>query len=175
VLFADIASVPADFVKYFVMMCLALGGMWLAHRRGSQASGSKAEPINIAQPLSVDASVSHAPVYAHKQDIDAIKADIERRTRENLRQHEESSKQLAAVIEAGNTRLQSMLTALHDMETRMTKATLGEIRTLHERLNPVAEKVTAHEASIKSHDTRLAELWQWICKIWEHIPKAKKA
>lgn len=170
----DISTVPADFVKYFIMMCLALGGMWLAHRRGSQASGSKSEPVNIAQPLNVDANVSHAPVYAHKTEVDAIKADIERRTRENLRQHEDTGKQLAAVIEAGSTRLQAMLTALHEMETRMTKATLTEMRGLHERLNPVAERVTAHEASLESHNTRLAELWQWICKIWEHIPKTKK-
>lgn len=163
----DISSVPADFVKNFLIMfafCTVGAGAYIFGRRGSAGS-----PMHIEQPVSVDANVSHAPVYAHKSELDAIKKDIENRSRENLRQHEDNRDQLAAVIAAGNDRLQSMLTALHDMESRMTTATLSEIRSLHERINPLAEKVSANEQALQGTKDRIQHLWEMIQQLWSHV------
>lgn len=163
----DISSVPADFVKSFLIMfafVLALGGGVIWGRRGSKGS-----PMHIKQPVAVDANVSHAPVYAHQSAVEKLRADMEARTRENLRQHEESAKQLAAVIEAGNERLQSMLNALHEMETRMTKATIDEVRSLHERINPIAEACATHRADIKGLSDRLQHLWEMVQNLWAQV------
>lgn len=163
----DITAVPADFVKYFFMMVAfvaALGGGIAMGRRGSKGS-----PMHIEQPVSVDANVSHAPVYAHQHALEKLRADMEARTRENLRQHEDNAKQLTAVIEAGNQRLQQMLTALHEMESRMTTATLSEIRGLHERINPLAEKVSGNDKAIEGMKDRMQHLWEMIQQLWSQV------
>lgn len=171
----DISGVPAEFVKSFMIMVgflIALGGGIAWGRRGSKES-----PLHVEQPVDVNAQVTHAPVYAHRTELDAVKADIERRTRENLRQHEDNREQLTAVIAAGNERLQSMLTALHDMETRMTTATLAEIRGIHERINPLGEQVAAHKAEIKGMRDRIQQIWEMLQSVWSHVfskPAPKK-
>lgn len=163
----DISGVPADFVKYFMIMLgfvLALyGGMTIGRK------GTKGNPLHLEQPVSVDANVSHAPVYAHQSALEKLRADMESRTRENLRQHEDDAKQLTAVIEAGNQRLQQMLTALHEMETRMTNATLKEIRTLHERINPIAEASASHKSDITAINARIQHLWEMIQSLWSQV------
>jgi hypothetical protein len=162
-----IESVPADFVKNFLIMFgfVTIGaGAYIFGRRGS-----KGNPMHLESPVNVDATVSHAPVYAHHSELDAIKQDIERRSRENLRQHEDHREQLAEVIAAGNDRLQSMLTALHEMENRMTTATLSEIRGLHERINPLAEKVSANDQAITGMKDRIQHLWEMIQQLWSQV------
>lgn len=163
----DIGGVPADFVKSFLIMMAfmgALGGGVIWGRRGSKGS-----PMHIEQPVSVDATVSHAPVYAHQTSLEKLRADMESRTRENLRQHEENSKHLTAALEAGNERLQSMLTALHEMETRMTTATLSEIRGLHERINPLSEMSASNKTAIDGLQGRMQHLWEMIQQLWAHV------
>lgn len=163
----DISSVPAEFVKNFLIMfafCTVGAGAYIFGRRGSKGS-----PMHIEQPVSVDATVSHAPVYAHHSELDAIKQDIERRSRENLRQHQDHRDQLAEVIAAGNDRLQSMLTALHEMETRMTTATLSEIRGLHERINPLESLSASNKTAIEGLQGRMQHLWEMIQSLWAHV------
>jgi hypothetical protein len=162
-----IDGVPAEFVKNFLIMFgfVTIGaGAYIFGRRGS-----KGNPMHIEQPVSVDATVSHAPVYALATTLDKLRSDMEARTRENLRQHEEASKQLAAVIEAGNDRLQSMLHALHEMESRMTTATLSEIRSIHERINPLAEQTASNRTGIEALQGRLSHLWEMIQSLWAQV------
>lgn len=163
---AGIEGVPAEFVKNFLIMfafCTVGAGAYIFGRRGSKGS-----PMHIEQPVSVDATVSHAPVYAHHSELDAIKQDIERRSRENLRQHEDHREQLSAVIAAGNDRLQAMLTALHEMESRMTSATVKEVAKLHERINPLGEMAASHKSEIKGINDRIQHLWEMIQQLWHH-------
>jgi len=162
-----IDGVPAEFVKNFLIMfgfVMVGGGAYLFGRRGSKGS-----PMHVEQPIGINATVTPAPVYAQQSALDAVKSDIERRTRENLRQHEENSKHLTAALEAGNERLQSMLTALHDMESRMTKATLSEIRSLHERINPLGEMAASHKSEIKGLNDRIQHLWEMIQSLWAQV------
>lgn len=155
----DISSVPAEFVKNWWVMLLAFGGMWLAYRKGKQ--GTKADPISIEQPLEV------RTVKSLDEKIAAI-------ARENLRQHNATAERINKVIQGGEERATTILGALHAMETRMTQATLKEIKDIHERLNPVAQRVEGHHSDIKHINSRYAEVWQSLCKLWDHINLAKK-
>lgn len=155
-----VGDVPADFVKHFIIMLMSIVGMWIAYKKGQK--GTKAEPLSIEQPLEV------RTVKSLDEKIAAI-------ARENLRQHNATAERINKVIQGGEDRASTILSALHAMETRMTTATLKEIKDIHERLNPVAERVNGHHEAIKRIDIRCGELWDWICKIWEHIAHPKKA
>ena len=162
-----IDGVPAEFVKNFLIMFgfVTIGaGAYIFGRRGS-----KGDPMHLKQPIDINATTMAAPVYAHQSALDNVKADIERRSRENLRQHEENAKHLTAALEAGSERLQSMLTALHEMETRMTSATLSEIRSLHERINPIGEMAASHKSEIKGLNDRIQHLWEMIQSLWAQV------
>jgi hypothetical protein len=171
----DVSGVPAEFVKYFVMMCMAGAGMWYAHKRGMQANGTKSDPVSIAQPLDVRTVPDHAIKGDTREELKSLDEKITASARENLRQHNATAERINQVIKAGEDRMSTFLNALHAMESRMTTATLKEIKDIHERLNPVAEKVQGHHESIKHLNTRVAELWTWICKIFDQLPLLKKS
>ncbi len=125
----DISSVPAEFVKYFLIMMMFAGGLYLAHRKGMQASGTKAEPVNIAQPLEVKQQAQ----YAHRADVEHMKKEVQR------------------IMEAGDERRVEIIEAINESERR----TLVELRELHQRLNPVAEACKAHAAVLQQIEHRL--------------------
>lgn len=168
--FADsssgISSVPDWFVKYFVMMAAFFGGLWLAYRRGQRVSGTREEPINIAQPLAVsvdtEVKVRQAQEWASKSEVAQELASLEQRMeamgRENLRQHNATAKQIADLLKAGADRRAEILQALHGSEQRTQGTVLQEARRIHERLNPVAEGVTAHESALQQIHQRIAAM-----------------
>lgn len=170
---ADISSVPADFVKYFAIMLAFVAGLYLAHRKGTQATGTKEEPVNVAQPLEVKRSAEYAHKNETQSELKKLDDKMEAMARENLRQHNTQGGKLADVITAGAERENTILRAIHDMEHRVTTAMLKEMKDIHERLNPIGEAVNGHAATIKAHESRLAEMWQWINKLWEHVTKRK--
>jgi hypothetical protein len=163
----DISSVPADFVKNFlIMLAFVFGGsLGVLFAR----KGTKKDPLSIEQPLSVDASVTHAPEFARQTALDKLRADMEARTRENLRQHDEHSSRLAEIITAGHERQERILSALSEMETRMTQATLKELKDIHQRLNPLAESTAGHAQAIKGLDDRIKHLWEMIQALWSQV------
>lgn len=171
---SGIGGVPADFVKYFIMMVMAGAGMWFAHRKGQQASGTKAEPVNIAQPLDVRTVAEHAVKGETRDELKSLDQKIASIARENLRQHNDTAERINAIIKAGEERASTILGALHAMENRMTTATLGEIKDVYQSLNPLAVKVEGHQEAIKRIDARCAEIWTWICKIFDHLNFGKK-
>jgi len=128
---ADISSVPAEFVKYFIMMVLALGWAHTKYRQSQKPNGSKEEPVSIAQPL----EIKHTAQYAHKSEVEKIQAILSETTK------------------AGDERRLEILNAILGSERRL----LGEVKDLHVRLNPVAEGFKAHEATLKQIHHRLSE------------------
>ncbi len=163
----DISTVPADFVKYFFMMVAFAGALYGGISIGRR--GSKGSPLHVEQPVSVDANVTHAPVYAQQSALDKLRADMEARTRENLRQHEEASKALAANVQKGQERMETILGALHEMETRFTENVLKEIKDIHQRLNPLAEQTASHGSTIKALEGRIQHLWEMIQSLWAQV------
>lgn len=126
----DINSVPADYVKNFLLMVAFFAGLYFAHRKGEQANGSKDEPVNIAQPL----EIKHTAQYAHKTEVECVQKEIGR------------------MMQAGDERRVEIINAIHGSECRM----IGEVKDLHERLNPVAEGFKAHAALLDQIDKRLS-------------------
>ena len=164
---SDLSGVPAEFIKNFIILTMVFGGFgggWVLARRGT-----KRDPLSIDQPLSVEASVTHAPEYARQTALEKLRADMEARTRESLKQHEQHSARLTEVIEAGQARSEKILAALAEMETRMTSATLRELKDIHERLNPIAENVAGHAQAIKGLDDRIKHLWEMVQALWSQV------
>ncbi|MCF7785576.1 MAG: hypothetical protein K9N47_05605 [Prosthecobacter sp.] len=126
---ADISSVPAEFVKYFIMMVAFIAGLYIAHRKGKQANGSKDEPLNIEQPL----EVKKAPRYAHKEEVEKVNLEVRR------------------IIQAGDERQGKIIEAIGQSERRL----LVEVKDLHIRLNPVAAASSAHAALLEQINHRL--------------------
>ena len=167
----DISSVPADFVKSFLIMMAfmaALGGGVMWGRRGSKGS-----PLHVEQPVSVDATVSHAPVYAHHSELEKLRQHIDAVARENLRQHQTAAGQLQDVITAGHDRQTTILSALGQMETRMSALLSKETKEITDRLNPLCEKVASHCALIKWIQTRLIEIWDGLTARIESVSKSQ--
>lgn len=186
---SDISIVPPEFIKYFLITLgwlITVGGAaFAAHRRAKRVAGTKDEPVHMAQPVAVnvegDVVVKQNPEYAHKKEVakelEGLEQRMEAMARENLRQHQATAAQLNASIQEGAKREGKILTALHEMEQRMTAATLKEMQAIHVRLNPVAEKTEAHATAIKNLEGRCSELWQQITKLWENLthPKTKRS
>lgn len=164
---SDISHVPAEFVKNFLIMFAFVtvgAGAFLFGRRGSKGS-----PIHVEQPVNVDAKVTNAPVFAHQSALDALRRDMDTRNRENLRLYEDQAAKMAEIIKAGYERQETILKALNDMESRMTSATLEELKDIHIRLNPIGEKVAAHEQAIKEQGGRIQHLWEMIQSLWAQV------
>lgn len=145
----DLSGVPAEFIKAFLMTAGFIVIIVLQIRNSTRSAGGAAhDPVHIGQPV----QVQHVDQFAPKQETAKAIADIndkvEAMTRENLRQHNDTAKRLAAVLEKGEARRADILQAIHDVEMRITNATLREIRELHQRLNPLAEAVSKHTAHL---------------------------
>lgn len=171
----DISSVDANFVKQFMIMfayalgLLALGGGGYMLGR----KGTKGNPISIEQPLGVEATVTHAPIYAHKSELEAVKADIEHRTRENLRAQTEAAKALQTLLTAGSQREMNLMGALTEMEQRISALMSKETKEITDRLNPLCEKVASHCALIKWIQERLIQIWDGLSARLESVSKSQ--
>lgn len=128
----DIGGVPAEYVKNFFIMLAFIGGLYLSHRKGAQSKGTKDDPVNVAQPLEIKKRTEYAP----KEEVSRLQEWLEELTR------------------AGDERGSKIIEALHKAEHRM----LDEIKSLHERLNPVAEQTKAQGATLTGIGERLLNL-----------------
>jgi hypothetical protein len=147
----DISSVPADYVKNFLIMAAFVLGVMLAHKAGTKAAGSAADPLHLNSPLDIREAVSFADKKGTAQSLQKIEETIQALTRENLRQHNASAAQIAGIIAAGEQRSTKILSSLASTEARMMSALMKELQGMHERVNPLAERVAAS-----------AQLIEWI-------------
>lgn len=176
---SNFSDVPPDFLKWFIVSITALitviVAVYAAYRKGAQASGTKSDPVNIAQPL----DVRHVAEYALKKEttdeIKKLEQTIEAMGRENLRQNQKEAAQIQAVIAAGADSEKRMMSGMHDMEQRMTKTILAEMKTIHERLNPLSVSVGEHGKSIEGLDKRITDLWDQMKQLWGRVFPPTKA
>jgi hypothetical protein len=126
---SDIADVPADLIKHLITLALAFGGAWLAFKRSQQ--GSKDQPVNIAQPLSVQ-----------KHD-DAAKRSELLRIETTLKSFgdrvdglaEQITAQFRAAQQAGEARV-TVITQNIDEEIKSLSMRIGNLaEALHEKIN----------------------------------------
>lgn len=174
--YPNINEVPADFVKNFILMLAFVAGAggvgFFCYHRGRKQSGSATEPVHVAQPL----EVKRHKEYAHKDDMDSefarMREQITSMSRENIRQHRVSEDKLQALLSAGSKRGEDIMAALHNMETRIVKTTLGELKDIHQRINPIERQLGEHEGKIKSLTTAIAEIRDWFTRFFTTKPRA---
>lgn len=177
---SDLSSVPPDFLKWFIVCCATLltaaVSAYLAYRKGMQATGTKSDPVNIAQPLDVRQVGQYADKKETMDEIKKLERTIEAMGRENLRQNQHEAAQIQEVINAGAESEKRMLGGMHDMEHRMTKIIIAEMKTIHERLNPLSVSVGEHGEAIKGMEKRIADLWDHMKQLWARVfPPTKSA
>jgi|GEM_PF-6707348 len=177
---SDLSSVPPEFLKWFLVCLAGLLGIalsaYVAYRKGTQASGTKSDPVNIAQPLDVRQVGQYADKQETMNEIKKLERTIEAMGRENLRQNQQEAAQIQAVIAAGADSEKRMMGGMHDMENRMTKTILAEMKTIHERLNPLSVSVGEHGESIKGMERRISDLWDQMKQLWGRVfPPTKPA
>ncbi|MFZ2276306.1 MAG: hypothetical protein WAW39_00850 [Prosthecobacter sp.] len=127
---AGVDNVPADYVKNFVIMLTFLAGLYFAHKRGMRASGTKSDPVSIAQPL----EIKHTACYAHREEVEKVNLEVKR------------------IMDAGDGRQEKIINAIGATERRL----MGEVKDLHNRLNPVAESCRSHTDVLKQINDRLS-------------------
>lgn len=138
---SDIDSVPADLLKHLITLALAFAGAWFAFKRSQQ--GSKDQPVNIAQPLSIQ-----------KHDDAAKRSELIRieTTLKNFGERvdslaEQINAQFAAMTKAGQDRA-AAITQNIDEEIGALQTKIGHLAdALHEKINKAAtDNATQSEA-----------------------------
>jgi DNA repair exonuclease SbcCD ATPase subunit len=152
ILAADLGDTPADFVKWGLVLISFLISNYVMLRR---AQGTRESPVHVQSPLEVQEKVQYADKAEMERELRDIESKVESMARENLRAHNAVQQQVQNVMSKGEERAERILKALHDMETRLTTATLAEIKDLHQRINPLSGKVEAHSASLRAIEARL--------------------
>lgn len=166
---SDISTVPADFVKFFMIMLgwlVTVGGaLWAGKAWGKK--GSSEDPLHVQQPLQVQQAVKHAD----KSELDALKSSVDA-----MRQ--EIAAQFLAAQRAGEARV-SAITESVDADLGVLGGRIGNLaEALHEKINRAlvdnaaqAEAITNIKASIFRHDAEVRAIQQAIADLIKHPTK----
>lgn len=126
---ADIASVPADLLKHLITLALAFSGAWFAFKRSQQ--GTKDQPVNIAQPLSVQ---KHDDA-AKRSELVRIETTLKSFGDRVDGLAEQINAQFAAMTKAGQDRA-AAITQNIDVEIAQLSTRIGNLaEALHEKIN----------------------------------------
>lgn len=126
---ADISDVPADLIKHLITLALAFFGAWMAFKRSQQ--GSKDQPVNIAQPLTVQ---KHDDA-AKRSELVRIETTLKSFGDRVDGLAEQITAQFRAAQQAGEARV-SAITQNIDEEIKALSARIGTLaEALHEKIN----------------------------------------
>jgi putative protein kinase ArgK-like GTPase of G3E family len=137
----DLASVPAELIKHLLTLVLAFAGVWLAHKRTQQ--GSKDQPVNIAQPLSVQ-----------KHD-DAAKRSELLRIEATLK---EFGSRVDGLAEQINAQFAAMTKAGQDRVAAITQSMDAELHAISDKIEKFMLMTSRHDAVLPQIEDRLSEL-----------------
>lgn len=137
----DISSVPAELIKHLLTLVLAFAGVWFAHKRLNQ--GTKDQPVNIAQPLTVQ-----------KHD-DAAKRSELARIETTLKSFGERVDGLAEQI---NAQFAAQSKAGQDRAAAITQSFDEELRLIAVKIESFMLMTARHDAVIPQLDERIGEL-----------------
>jgi hypothetical protein len=126
---ADIDSVPADLIKHLITLALAFFGAWFAFKKSQQ--GSKDQPVNIAQPLSVQ---KHDDA-AKRSELVRIETTLKGFGDRVDGLAEQITAQFRAAQQAGEARV-TAITQNIDEEIKVLSTRIGNLaEALHEKIN----------------------------------------
>lgn len=125
----SIDSVPADLIKHLLTLLLAFAGVWLANKKAQQ--GTKDQPVNIAQPLTVqkhDDNVRKSELVRIETTLKAFGERVDGLA-------EQINAQFAAMTKAGQDRAAAITQSI-DEEVGALQAKVGALaEALHEKIN----------------------------------------
>ena len=126
---ADIADVPADLLKHLITLALAFSGAWFAFKRSQQ--GTKDQPVNIAQPLTVQ---KHDDA-AKRSELVRIETTLKSFGERVDGLAEQITAQFRAAQQAGESRV-TAITQNIDEEIKCLSTRIGVLaEALHEKIN----------------------------------------
>ncbi len=159
---AALNAVPAEFIKYFIICTIVLGGVGYGSFRFGQR-GSKAEPLHLHQPVHVKATVRQDDDHAGQSDLDALIARFDAHVRENDAEHarhrDAQARMMQELLEKGNAREHNIIKAIHEAKDSVTAATLKELKDVHNRINPMEGKLGELTKWIEGIEEQLKTLW----------------
>jgi hypothetical protein len=168
-----IDSVSPDFVKSFLIMLAFIatlgGGSAAAFVVGKKSAGTAADPVHLKTPLDVREVLPYADKQLTESALTKIEQTIASMARENLRQHHATAHQVAEIIKVGEKRAERILSGLADTEQRMMTKLIEEIKDVHNRINPLGEKVAAHKLAVDWIKTQLASVMESLTQRLEKI------
>jgi chromosome segregation ATPase len=139
---ADIDSVPADLIKHLITLALAFFGAWMAFKRSQQ--GSKDQPVNIAQPLSVQ---KHDDA-AKRSELVRIETTLKSFGDRVDGLAEQITAQFRSAQQAGEARV-SAITQNIDEELKALSTRIGTLaEALHEKINHAVVDAARHGSDI---------------------------
>lgn len=138
---SDLATVPAELIKHLLTLVLAFAGVWLAHKRTQQ--GTKDQPVNIAQPLSVQ-----------KHD-DAAKRSELLRIENTLK---EFGTRVDGLAEQINAQFAAMTKAGQDRVAAITQSMDADLRVITDKIETFMLLTSRHDAVLPQIEDRISEL-----------------
>jgi hypothetical protein len=128
-LLANIDSVPAELIKHVITLALAFGGFWFAHKRSQQ--GSKDQPVNIAQPLTV---AKHDDT-ARRSEVAKIEASLKTFGERVDSLAEQMNAQFTAMTKAGQDRAAAITQSIDEEVGTLSNKLSTLASVLHEKIN----------------------------------------
>lgn len=164
---SDLDSVPAEFIKYtlIVLGWLATTGAALYGGTRMAKKGTKESPVAIEQPL----NVQKHDATARKSEVDKIETTMRKLGERVDSLAEQMNAQFAAMVKAGQDRA-AAITQNIDEEVSVLSTKVGELaEALHEKINANMITTSRHGAEIDGLKAGEYRHNQEIARIQEHI------
>lgn len=164
---SDLDSVPAEFIKYTLVVLgwLATTGAALYGGTRMAKKGTKESPVAIEQPL----NVQKHDAAARRSEVDKIEGCIRKMTERFDSFAEQVNAQFAAMTKAGQDRA-AAITQNIDEEVSTLSIKIGELAdALHEKINQATVNIARHGAEIDGLKAGEYRHNQEIARIQEHI------
>lgn len=166
ILAIDIADVPAELIKHLLTLVLAFAGVFLAHKKMQQ--GSKEQPVNIAQPLTVQ---KHDDAV-RKSELAKVESSLKSFGERVDSLAEQINAQFAAMTKAGQDRAVA-ITQNIDEEIGSLQQKIGELaEALHEKINRAmidnakqSAEIDSLKASTFRHDAEVRAVQEHIAAL----------
>lgn len=148
----DISGVPAEFVKYFlIMLGFILGGgagafaMW---RKSRQVSGTQDEPVNLQQPLHIRKVTEHA----EKNELQKLSDQLAGLATIVANHY---SAQIQSASEREMSIKESVHHAMVEGMREMAKVKDAIKQEIEEKITPITEQLNRLRERVASAETRL--------------------
>lgn len=121
-------GVPAEFIKYFLMVATFLVGNYLMLMKSRAANGKADDPLHLKSPIETRKS----PIYADKLET----AETMRKLNDRLELLElRISNNYSDIVNAGHARTESLTKAMHEVKDDIIEKIDQSLKEAYSRIN----------------------------------------